>query len=187
MPQIVALLAGKSAAGVSLLANLQELFVYTVIMSRAVRLAYPFRLALSDREPKFVASLPDVRFPGLIACSTWGEAFFIELQLLALVGIILYYNGRLFFFLPVLAAVAGVMYAVSKPGTAVRMYCHIELLSKLLTDKFFFSRGDCGGAEWVSKELLMNLQYYTVPIMLMSRLTQIVAVVRAKATGEFVD
>eukprot|EP01147_Barroeca_monosierra_P004317 gene4317-6625_t len=70
VPQIIKILKAKSAQGVSLAAHLQELLVYTVSLTRNLRLGHPI--------------------------STWGENVFITVQLLVLIWLIVHYNGQRF-------------------------------------------------------------------------------------------
>eukprot|EP00048_Salpingoeca_helianthica_P010347 m.148843 g.148843 ORF g.148843 m.148843 type:complete len:251 (-) comp15063_c0_seq1:32-784(-) len=86
LPQIIKFVRNKSCEGVSLLSQLQELTAYTISLSYNYTKGFPF--------------------------STWGEVFFITVQLVAIVSLMLVYQRRAGFIVVFLAIWAAALYAL---------------------------------------------------------------------------
>eukprot|EP00053_Salpingoeca_punica_P007253 m.66742 g.66742 ORF g.66742 m.66742 type:complete len:279 (+) comp14064_c0_seq1:132-968(+) len=134
-PQIYKFVKAKSAQGVSLVAQLQELFTYTVTLAYNIVKGFPF--------------------------STWGESLFITIQLVVLNGLILFYNKKTSM-LPVLVIVWAAFFGWLVTGMAGPLLTTLQVagipilaLSRIIQIWTTFSNGSTGELSFITS--LMNL------------------------------
>jgi len=135
VPQILKLLAAKSAAGLSVTALYAELAAITFGMAYSVQMDFPF--------------------------SAWGEALFLSLQDVILVMLIYMYNGQTLGLLLFAPFYAGASYVLCSPMTPLDIVTKLQgsVLVIMLVSKFIqifasFQAGGTGQLSFITAFLL---------------------------------